>query len=120
MSTLTRYRLLNDPKPHVVGIAWVVECVEQRSRIDEEKYKVDLDGINVAGTNKRRRSMLPKHMSPMEDDFGRAPASSEQDRDDGDQADLSMESTSPSMPLKDNDLAPLEKARRRSMFMGRP
>ena len=97
-STLTRYRsvassqhylelighcirLLNDPKPVVVGIAWVVECVEQRSRVDEEKFKVDLELVNVSGTNKverlalclifpsralfqRRRSMLPKHMAP--------------------------------------------------------
>ncbi|KIJ65865.1 hypothetical protein HYDPIDRAFT_87545 [Hydnomerulius pinastri MD-312] len=51
-NTLTRYRLLNDPKPHVVGIAWVVECVEQRARVDEEKFKVDIDTINVAGGNK--------------------------------------------------------------------
>ncbi|KAG2366738.1 hypothetical protein BDR07DRAFT_1273858 [Suillus spraguei] len=51
-STLTRYRLLNDPKPLVVGIAWVVECVEQRSRVDEVKFKVDLEMVNIAGTNK--------------------------------------------------------------------
>jgi hypothetical protein len=35
-----------------VGIAWVVECVEQRSRVDEAKFKVDLELVNVAGTNK--------------------------------------------------------------------
>lgn len=45
-------RLLNDPKPLVVGIAWVVECVEQRTRVDEDKFKIDLDLVNVAGTNK--------------------------------------------------------------------
>jgi hypothetical protein len=45
-------RLLNDPKPVVVGIAWVVECVEQRSRVDEVKFKVDLELVNVSGTNK--------------------------------------------------------------------
>lgn len=45
-------RLLNDPKPHVVGIAWVVECVEHRAKVDESKFKVDLEGVNVAGTNK--------------------------------------------------------------------
>jgi len=43
---------LLDSKPHVVGIAWVVECVEQRARMDEEKYKVDVEFINVAGGNK--------------------------------------------------------------------
>lgn len=78
---------MNDPKPVVVGIAWVVECVEQRSRVDEAKFKVDLELVNVAGTNKvgsgqhcasclmcsisqRRRSMLPKHMSPLSNALG--------------------------------------------------
>ncbi|GLB37780.1 putative BRCA1 C Terminus (BRCT) domain [Lyophyllum shimeji] len=60
MSTITRYRLLRDPKPLVVGIAWVVECIEQMKQVDETKFLVDLDGMNVSGTNKRRRSMLPK------------------------------------------------------------
>ncbi|KAG6891493.1 hypothetical protein C0992_005632 [Termitomyces sp. T32_za158] len=63
MSTINRYRLLRDPKPLVVGIAWVVECVEQKKHIDEARFLVDLDGVNVSGTNKRRRSMLPKLMS---------------------------------------------------------
>ena len=36
-------------KPHVIGIAWVVDCVEQRAKMDEEKYKVDVELINVAG-----------------------------------------------------------------------
>jgi hypothetical protein len=43
---------LNDPKPAVVGIAWVVECVEQRMRVDTEKFQVDLEHENVAGINK--------------------------------------------------------------------
>ena len=41
-------RAHEDPKPLVVGIAWVVECVEKRQRLDESKYLVDLDQ-NVAG-----------------------------------------------------------------------
>jgi hypothetical protein len=45
-------RLSNDPKPKVVGIAWVVECVEQRQKVDELKFKVELEGMNVAGVNK--------------------------------------------------------------------
>ena len=45
---------MNDPKPLVVGIAWVVECVEQRTRVDETKFLVDLELVNVAGTNKVR------------------------------------------------------------------
>jgi hypothetical protein len=75
-------RLCSEPRPFVVGIAWVVECVEQRARVDEEGFRIDLNGVNVAGTNKvctrahsalivsrwlmvllqRRRSMLPRHI----------------------------------------------------------
>ncbi|OJT02222.1 hypothetical protein TRAPUB_7249 [Trametes pubescens] len=60
MSTLTRYRLVKDPKPLVVGIAWVVECVEKRQRVEETRFLVDLAMANVAGVNRRRKSMLPK------------------------------------------------------------
>ncbi|KAI0292553.1 hypothetical protein BC826DRAFT_911422, partial [Russula brevipes] len=81
MSTLTKYRLMREPKPFVVGISWVVECAEQCRRVGEENFLVDLEGLNVAGNNKvvydvatsdgfltiypkqRRRSMLPKHIS---------------------------------------------------------
>ncbi|KAG5723399.1 hypothetical protein E4T56_gene14234 [Termitomyces sp. T112] len=102
MSTLNRYRLLRDPKPFVVGIAWVVECVEQRKRIDEAKFLVDLDGINVSGTNKRRRSILPKLISH---EF--------EERSSSDvEGDVSMDGSTSSMTL-DDDLTPLEKARRR-------
>ena len=42
-------------------MAWVVECAEKRSKVDEEKFSVDLDTIHIPhfGT-RRRRSMLPK------------------------------------------------------------
>lgn len=40
----------------MVGIAWVVECVEQRARVDEARFLVDLENVNVAGTNKVRNS----------------------------------------------------------------
>ncbi|KAH8996297.1 hypothetical protein EDB92DRAFT_1942682 [Lactarius akahatsu] len=63
MSTLTKYRLMREPKPLVVGISWVVECTEQRRRVEEHDFIVDLEGLNIAGNNKRRRSMLPKHIS---------------------------------------------------------
>ena len=46
------FRLLKEPKPLVVGIAWVVECAEQRTRVDEAKFVVNLDLANVAGVNK--------------------------------------------------------------------
>ncbi|KAI0783004.1 hypothetical protein C8Q75DRAFT_726757 [Abortiporus biennis] len=51
-STQTRYRLLHEPRPKVVGIAWVVECVEQRSHVDETKFLIDLELVNVAGDKK--------------------------------------------------------------------
>ena len=47
-------RLLHAPLPAVVGIAWVVECVEQKRVVEEEKFRVDLEGVNVAGVNKVR------------------------------------------------------------------
>ncbi|TFK82381.1 hypothetical protein K466DRAFT_500430 [Polyporus arcularius HHB13444] len=52
MSTLSRYKLLGDPKPHVVGIGWVVECAEQCKKVDEGLHRVNLDLVNVAGVNK--------------------------------------------------------------------
>ncbi|KZT23577.1 hypothetical protein NEOLEDRAFT_1069361 [Neolentinus lepideus HHB14362 ss-1] len=57
MSTVTRYRLLNDPKPHVVGIAWVVECVEQRAKADETRFGVDMDGVGIAVAAKVMRGL---------------------------------------------------------------
>jgi len=112
MSTLTRYRMLRDPKPLVVGIAWVVECVEQRKRVDETKFLVDVEDMQYGtGTSKRRRSMLPRAM-PSE-----MPLSSDTEREDGD-ADQSMDGSSSSIIIDEN-LPPLELARRRkSMVVG--
>ncbi|RDB25296.1 hypothetical protein Hypma_007549 [Hypsizygus marmoreus] len=107
MSSLTRYRLLRDPKPLVVGIGWVVECVEQRQQVDETKFLVDLDGMNVSGTNKRRRSMLPKLISR---DLDESSSDIERDREGAD-GDVSMDGSTSS--LIDDGLTPLEKARRR-------
>ncbi|KAG6836562.1 hypothetical protein H0H93_006789 [Arthromyces matolae] len=102
MSTINRYRLLRDPKPHVVGIAWVVECVEQRKLVDEARFLVDLDGYNVSGTNKRRRSMLPKLLS---EDY--------EERNSSDiDGDVSMDGSTSSITSND-ELTPLEKARLR-------
>ncbi len=69
-------------KPHVVGIAWVVECAERKEKADETPHLIDLDGVNVAGVVKvsvlfcilsantnspfslqRRRSMLPRFIA---------------------------------------------------------
>lgn len=45
--------MLRDPKPLVVGIAWVVECVEQRKRVDETKFLVDIEDLHYGtGTSK--------------------------------------------------------------------
>ncbi|KAF8551981.1 hypothetical protein OG21DRAFT_1466438 [Imleria badia] len=123
-NTLTRYRMLND-KPFVVGIAWVVECVEKRAKVDEEKFKIDVDTINVAGTNhKRRRSMFPKHLipvSPGPDDEMPVNMSSEADEDDEGTGGIDG---SPSQDLElsirsreEDDLPPLERARRRRSIL---
>ncbi|KZT69712.1 hypothetical protein DAEQUDRAFT_250685 [Daedalea quercina L-15889] len=66
LSTLTRYRLLKEPRPLAVGIAWVVECAEQCKRVDEARFLISLDGVNVAGTQKRRRSMLPRQFHTLQ------------------------------------------------------
>ncbi|TCD62530.1 hypothetical protein EIP91_006757 [Steccherinum ochraceum] len=122
MSTLTRYRLLHEPRPHVVGIAWVVECAEQRAKVDEKKFLVDLTLTNVAGTNKRRRSMLPKGLSEgdmIPKDLPphlAGPSGGDQTQD----ADRSIDSTTSSLGSDDSPkgaddgLTPLERARRRN------
>ena len=103
--------MLRDPKPLVVGIAWVVECVEQRKRVDETKFLVDVEDMQYGtGTSKvylpythphrrvltilplkRRRSMLPRPLaSGMPSEM---PHSSDTEREDGD-ADQSMDGSS--------------------------
>ena len=60
-----------ESKPKVVGVAWVVECAEQRSKVDEENFSVDLDVVHVPhfGT-RRRRSMLPQPPKILPGDIG--------------------------------------------------
>ncbi|KAG2347533.1 hypothetical protein BDR05DRAFT_876162 [Suillus weaverae] len=124
-STLARYRLLNHPKPLIVGIAWVVECVEQRSRVDEAKFKVDVELANVAGTSKKRRSMLPRHMSPgAGPNLIRANPLLEADdnekqrqADDGSGSPAQDADTSIRSAKDEDDLPPLERARRRRSFL---
>ncbi|KAF8496431.1 hypothetical protein F5888DRAFT_1703821 [Russula emetica] len=128
MSTLTKYRLMREPKPFVVGISWVVECAEKCRRVGEENFLVDLEGVNVAGNNKRRRSMLPKHISWSTQSRAMAPPSlpgssltgmlaSDQSMDGSSVGgDRSMNSSDG--PAEDeDDLPPLERARqRRNIF----
>jgi hypothetical protein len=42
-STLTRYRALPEPKPAVVGIGWVVKCVEKREKVDTTSFLISLE-----------------------------------------------------------------------------
>ncbi|KAJ1023004.1 hypothetical protein NDA13_005052 [Ustilago tritici] len=60
-STLHSYRALDDPKPHVVGISWVVACLEQGKKADEEPYLVEV-AKQAIFTNLRRSSMAPKQV----------------------------------------------------------
>ena len=39
----------------------MVECAEKRTKVDEEKFSVDLDMVHIPNfATRRRRSMLPK------------------------------------------------------------
>lgn len=91
----------------------MVECVEQRQRVDETKFLIDLEEVNLLAGNKRQRSMLPKPIVPYTMSEVGAP---DMERDgDGDQ---SMDGSTSSMTIND-DLPPLERARRRkSMLVG--
>ena len=51
-------RSLNDPKPLVVGIAWVVRCAELVTRVDETKYLISLEHENIAGVKKVGTSLM--------------------------------------------------------------
>ncbi|KAK2463162.1 hypothetical protein APHAL10511_004817 [Amanita phalloides] len=111
LSTMGRYRLLRDPKPLVVGIAWVVECAEQKKHIDESKFLVDLSDINIVGVNKRRKSLLPKLVAHELDDHitqdsNHAPEENGEPSIDGSNSSLILD-----------DLPPLERARRRKSLM---
>lgn len=44
--------MLNNPKPAVVGIGWVVECVEQRAKVEEKNFLIDIELASIAGSNK--------------------------------------------------------------------
>ncbi|KAJ7129028.1 hypothetical protein C8R43DRAFT_1134308 [Mycena crocata] len=95
-STYTRYKALADPKPHVVGMEWVIQSAEKRIHEDETPYLIDMDDMNT--TTKRRKSMLPRLMSGgLDDDV---------------EGDYSYDGSSSSM-IVDDDLAPLERARLR-------
>ncbi|KAJ6558423.1 hypothetical protein DFH09DRAFT_1162762 [Mycena vulgaris] len=96
-STYTRYKALSDPKPHVVGMEWVVQSAEKRAHEDETPYLIDMDDMNTTAM-KRRKSMLPRLMSG--------------GMDDSMDGDSSVDGSSSSM-MVDDDFTPLERARQR-------
>ncbi|KZV89978.1 hypothetical protein EXIGLDRAFT_750890 [Exidia glandulosa HHB12029] len=53
-NTVARYNALPEPRPHVVGIGWVVECVEKRARVDEYRFSVDLDTAETQAPSKSK------------------------------------------------------------------
>lgn len=103
VGTLNRYRQL-ETKPFVVGLQWIVECAEKLQHLDEAQYAISLEGINIAGVNKRaRKSMIPKPIALTRPDdlFS-----------DSLVADSSVDESDSSFSI-DSSLKPLELARRR-------
>ncbi|KAL0581327.1 hypothetical protein V5O48_000703 [Marasmius crinis-equi] len=102
-STINRYRLLNDPKPFVVGNNWVVTCAQEAKRVEETEYLIEIEDYKFAAAgHKRRKSMIPKLIP----DFGDNEDTVDNGNQDGDvsmNSDISMSS----------DLTPLERARLR-------
>ncbi|KAF9501779.1 hypothetical protein BDN71DRAFT_1491880 [Pleurotus eryngii] len=105
-STVNKWRKLKN-KPHVVGIAWVVECAERKEKADETPHLIDLEGANVAGVVKRRRSMLPRFIARELEEENSQQNGDKEGNDDA-------EKSSSSIVLED-DLPPLEIIRRRTM-----
>ncbi|KAK0212627.1 hypothetical protein DFS33DRAFT_1283235 [Desarmillaria ectypa] len=103
VGTLNRYRQL-ETKPFVVGLQWIVECAEKRLHLNETQYAISLEGVNIAGVNKRsRKSTIPKHI---------ASTRSNDLFSDSLVADSSVDESNSSFSI-DSSLKPLEIARRR-------
>ncbi|QRW12707.1 PTCB-BRCT domain protein [Ceratobasidium sp. AG-Ba] len=64
-STLTKHKLYDDPKPFLVGIGWVVECVEKREHVGEERFAIKTDEVSALDLRERRKSQLPHQMQDM-------------------------------------------------------
>lgn len=58
-SNHTSSRLMPQPKPLVVSIGWVVECVEKRSHVEETRFLVNLDDFDITGGSLVGRMNLP-------------------------------------------------------------
>ena len=48
-ATVAKYNTLPDPKPLLVGIGWVVECVERRQKVDETRFTIAVQDL-IVGT----------------------------------------------------------------------
>lgn len=123
-STSNRWRALNDPKPLVVGIAWVVACAERKERVDETKYLISLVHENIAGTNKRRKSFLPKNIleSPERPSLSPQvlPNAGESSGDRSVEVTSSPASEGASANSSFEQLPPLERVRRRQSALFNP
>lgn len=96
--TLQHYRNHPEPKPHIVGIAWVVRCAELEQRASEKPYRVEVAHepalpkvcvsscaflasqiAHLVSKQPRRRSMEPKAygQSDLNRSIGEADPSSE-------------------------------------------
>ncbi|KAG8774802.1 hypothetical protein FRC12_001819 [Ceratobasidium sp. 428] len=64
-STLTKHKLWDDPRPFLVGIGWVVECVEKREHASEERFEIKTDEVSALDLRERRKSQLPHQMQFM-------------------------------------------------------
>jgi hypothetical protein len=107
ISTVKSYRSFKENPPHIVGVGWVAQCAQEQARVDESKFFVDTSEINIAAGNKRRKSMIPKHFAYLEDEPDITPGWRDVDK-----------STEGSVhSVDDEDLPPLERARRRKSFL---
>ncbi|KAG8874129.1 hypothetical protein FRB97_006119 [Tulasnella sp. 331] len=64
-STLTRYSSTSGPRPHLVGIGWVVQCVERKQKVEEKRFLVNVKEAEIHFGNKRRKSLQVKDRSAM-------------------------------------------------------
>lgn len=64
LSTLTHFRALPDPKPIVVGIGWVVECVEKRAKVETGKFEMSLEEVagSVSGLKDTKVRCVPANV----------------------------------------------------------
>ncbi|KAG8746026.1 hypothetical protein FRC10_006365 [Ceratobasidium sp. 414] len=66
-STLTKHKLYDDPQPFLVGIGWVVECVEKRERVNEERFAIKTDEVSALDLREVRFNLLLSTILPYSD-----------------------------------------------------